>query len=194
MWAVVYVSISLTREGLFSRLMMVLVLGSWIALATLNRTVMRAALRRLRRQGRNQRHAAIVGAGRLGQKLYETIGHNPWTGITPVYFIDDQWENRTVHGLAVRGPVGQCRRIIDRHPVDIVFVALSKVSQEDVETVVHELSLTNVDLRVVPNLLSVQFLRHEVSQLDDLTIISLTDSPQRGWNSLFKYTFDIVGA
>lgn len=193
-WTMVYIIISLIRQADFSRLMMVSVLGSWIVLAGINRLVVRATLHTLRRHGRNQRSAAIIGAGRLGQRLYETIRHNPWTGIMPVYFMDDHCQNRMIRGLPVYGPTSQCRRILEQHPVDIVFLAPSRLSQEEIENVADELSSTSIDLRLVPNLLSVQFLRHGISQLDDLTIISLTDSPQQGWNSLFKSVLDVSGA
>ena len=42
------------------------------------------------------------------------------------------------------------------------------------------------------SLLSFHFLRHDVTQLDNLPIISLTHSPQHGWNSTLKAAFDLV--
>ncbi len=193
-WAITYILISLMRNVPFSRLMLVSMLIPWLLLATAGRLVGRAILRRLRKRGVNLRTAVIVGCGRLGQKLHEALARNPWTGIVTAYFVDDRKGGAPVKGLQVRGPLASVEEILADHPADIVFVALSRASQETIEDVVSRLSTLNLDLRVVPNLLAVQFLRHEVSQLDDLSIISLTHSPQQGWNSLIKGVFDFFGA
>src|SRR5262249_19972643 len=47
----------------------------------------RMALRQVRRRGRNLRHVAIIGVGRLGQIVHRTLTRNPWTGINVAYFI-----------------------------------------------------------------------------------------------------------
>jgi exopolysaccharide biosynthesis polyprenyl glycosylphosphotransferase len=191
-WVLAFLATSLTRQAPLSRLMMLLMVVPWMVLATTSRAIGRLGLRYVRRRGGNLRSAAIIGAGRLGQKLKNTLTRNPWTGIVVRYFIDDNCPNKEIDGLEVHGPIDDTERILAQDPVDIVFVAMSKVSHEDLEEVVNRLSATNVDLRVVPDLLAVQFLRHEVAQLDDLSIITLTHSPQQGWNSLLKQAFDVV--
>jgi Undecaprenyl-phosphate glucose phosphotransferase len=156
------------------------------------RVGMRVALRYARLRGSNTRSAAIVGAGRLGQKLHNTLNKHPWMGIVVSYFIDDTLNQSEINRCKVFGPTDRLEEILDRHPVDIVFVAMSKPNQEHTEEVISRLSKISVDLRVVPDLLAVQFLRHKVTQLDDLSIISLNYSPQQGWNSMVKRLFDLT--
>ena len=191
-WVLTYLVASLTRHAPLSRLMMLSMPIPWLILAMGSRAIGRAGLRYLRSRGANLRSAAIIGAGRLGQKLQQTLSRNTWTGIVVAYFIDDDPRGRKIDNLAVRGPTGEAEQILAAHPVDIVFVAMSKADHGRLEQVMNQLSATNVDLQVVPDLLAVQFLRHEVSQLDDLSIISLTYSPQEGWNGLLKSSFDFV--
>jgi Undecaprenyl-phosphate glucose phosphotransferase len=191
-WVLTYLASSLTRQAPLSRMMLLMMLGAWLTLAMIGRAGMRLALRYARVRGSNTRTAAIVGSGRLGQKLHNTLSQHPWTGIVVSYFIDDALNHSEINRCKVLGPTDQMEKILDRHPVDIVFVAMSKPNQERIEEVVSRLSQTNVDLCVVPDLLAVQFLRHKVTQLDDLSIISLNHSPQQGWNSMVKRLFDLT--
>ena len=190
-WVITYLITSLMRETPLSRLMMLSMLPVWLALASLARGAGRLTLRRFRARGRNIRTAAIIGAGRLGQKLHQSLARNAWAGIVVNYFVDDVGQGKRIADLPIHGPISDIETLLSRHPVDIVFVAYSP-SQEGLEDLVNRLSLMHVDLRIVPNLLAVQFLRQEITQLDDIAIISLAYSPQQGWNSMLKQTFDIV--
>jgi exopolysaccharide biosynthesis polyprenyl glycosylphosphotransferase len=96
--------------------------------------------------------------------------------------------------VQVRGPADRMERILQEDPVDIVFVAMSKAPQERISEVINRLSAMPVHLCVVPDLLAVQLLCHEAAPLDDLSIISLTQSPQDGWNSILKSIFDRIMA
>ncbi len=191
-WVLTHLASSLTRQVPLSRMMLLIMLGAWLALAMAVRVSVRVTLRYARIRGSNIRSAAIVGAGRLGQKLHNTLNKNPWTGIVVSCFIDDTLSQNQINHCNVFGPTGRLEEILELHPVDIVFVALSKPNQDRTEEIISRLSKINVDLCVVPDLLAVQFLRHKVTQLDDLSIISLNYSPQQGWNSMVKRLSDLA--
>jgi hypothetical protein len=53
----------------------------------LQRLALRLALRQLRRRGLNRRHVAIIGTGRLAQRVARTLARNSWTGLKVSYFI-----------------------------------------------------------------------------------------------------------
>ncbi len=192
-WLMTYVATALTRQVSVSRLMMVSVLASWVALAVVNRIIAREMLRWFRRRGWNQRTAAIVGTGRLAQKLCHTLRRNIWTGITPQYFISDSTKRSTLLDLDVMaGPIDALDDIVSRRPTDIVFVALSGEQHELVTQALNRLASVDTDVQVVPDLLSFHFLKYDVTQLDDIPIITMTHSPQHGWNSLLKRGSDIA--
>jgi len=191
-WVIAYFMTTLLRHVTVSRLMMVSVLASWTVLAILYRMLARMTLRRLRQRGRNLRHAAIVGTGRLAQRLYYLLTKNTWTGIKPHYFVADTTQRSELAGMKVYGPVQAVDDIIAVKPVDVVFVALPASRHEEVAQVLDRLAETNVEVRIVPDLLSFNFLGHDVSLLENLPIISMTFSPQHGWNSLLKRIFDIL--
>jgi exopolysaccharide biosynthesis polyprenyl glycosylphosphotransferase len=191
-WILTYVIVGLVREKPIGRDVMFAGLIVWMALGTLSRALVRVALRHMRTRGFNHRRVAIVGTGRLAQKLHTTLLANPWTGISIDFFIDDG--PRLLRGVEVLGPLTDAAILLVRHPVDIVFVALSGARQSRVDEMVHRLAKLPVDLRIVPNTLALRFLGHEVSQLGDLAIISLTDNPQQGWNRICKSLFDRAAA
>ncbi len=191
-WGIAYfVNVLLTHQ-MPSRLMMISSLGAWLVLATTYRALSRRTLRRFRRKGWNLRHAAIIGTGRLAQKLFHALRQNPWTGIMPHYFVDDEPLHEELCGLAVFKPIGAIADIVAIKPVDSVFVALPAERHEQVALVLDQLVGTNVAVHVVPDLLSFSFLSQDVSQLENLPVISMTHSPLHGWYSVAKRLFDIV--
>ncbi len=192
-WVLTYLAGSLFRQTPLSRMMMLLLLVSWLVLAMVARACGRITLQYARAKGSNIRTAAIIGTGRLAQKLHNTIKNNPWTGIVVSYFIDDARCDEVNH-VKVAGPIDNLEAIFDNYPVDVVFLAMSKPTHVRTEDILYRLSKYNVEVQLVPNLLSMQTLRHKVMQLDELSIISLTYSPQHGWNSLIKRVFDVVFA
>lgn len=191
-WAIAYFADMLVLHQTQSRLMMISVLGSWLLLAILYRTASRTMLRQFRKRGWNLRHAAIVGSGRLAQTLYHALKRNSWTGIMPQYFVDDQNLHTELCGLRVYKPIEGIADIIAIKPVDLVFVALPANQHERVAMVLDQLVETNVAIHIVPDLLSFSFLSQDVSQLENLPVISMTHSPQHGWNSVLKRTFDLL--
>jgi exopolysaccharide biosynthesis polyprenyl glycosylphosphotransferase len=49
-----------------------------------------------------------------------------------------------------------------------------------------------VDINIVPDLPSFQFLRHRVGQLGSLPVVNVTHSRQSGWNAASKRIFDLA--
>ncbi len=205
-WIATFVIMTLVDDGRLSREAMAAVGAVWLVLAVACRMFARAALRWFRSHGWNLRYAAIVGCGRLGQELYHVLKRNKWTGIVTRYFVDNPRGGagdlpslnpaggRKLLGLDVLGPTSAIDEILARSPVDTVFVALPGSRYDEVEQVLNRLARTNADVQVVPDLLSFHFLKHDITQLDELPVITLTYSPQHGWNSVVKRAFDIVGA
>jgi len=192
LWALTFVFTSVLMKTALPRTLMLAVLIIWLLLAAGSRLLARLILHRIRNAGHNVRSAAIIGTGRLGQKLFHAMHRNRWMGIQPDYFVGDHRVDSEMLGLHVFGPIGQIDDILTRQPVDIVFVALGSERAGELELALDKLTNTHSDVRVVPDLLDFHFLKHDITQVDNLPIITLTHSPQHGWNSLLKRTFDIV--
>ncbi|MFB3893560.1 MAG: exopolysaccharide biosynthesis polyprenyl glycosylphosphotransferase [Phycisphaerae bacterium] len=164
----------------------------WPTMLIAYRLTARGLMRSLRRRGRNLRAVAVVGAGRLGQKLVQAIRAAPWTGLEVKYFVDDARAGGTLMDLPVRGPIEKVDDIIAAEQVDSVMVALPQDQSAQLGDVLDRLSASLVDVNVVPDLLGWQFLGRQVQQIGPLPVMNLTHSPQTGWNAVAKRILDIV--
>lgn len=152
----------------------------------------RLVLRELRRRGRNQRSAAIVGAGRSGQRLLHALRRSRWTGLNVAYFVDDRQEPEVVHGVPVRGPLARLHEIVERDPVDAIFIALTADEAGRLEDVLEQLQWSMADVRLVPDLNPTFAMKPSVSELDGVPILALRQTPLYGWNAIVKRGFDLV--
>lgn len=163
----------------------------------LHRMVFRLVLRRMRRQGWNQRHVAIIGCGRLGQIVASTLGRNSWTGIRVSYFIGHQDHTRRVKCLdrPVLGGLSELEVILSENKPDAVYVALPMARAAVLPSILLRLDKFAVDVRVVPDL-NPRYLPHSmaVNELDGMPILSYRECPTRGMDGLSKRLLDLLGA
>jgi len=154
----------------------------------------RSLLRKARRHGLNLRYVLIVGGGKLGQRLYERIEKNPWTGFKVIGFLDDNPSRRRkgVCGLPVLGSVSDVAEVIREHNVDQLFIALPFEQQARLKEILDLISDETVDVRIVPDVFSFVTLNPQIADFDGLPILSLRESPLHGWNKILKRAFDIV--
>lgn len=193
-WAMTYVAGNFLQRTAVSRVLMASLLVCWLVIAIAGRISIRSLLRWFRRRGFNMRTAAIIGTGRLGQKVYHSLQVNTWTGIEMRYFVSLQGEDEKLFSLPVHGGLDSMERAMREQPVDMVFVALPTERFGELDAILQRLSSFNLDVRVIPDLLAFHFLQHDVSQLDNMPIIALSESPLGGWGATFKRAFDIVVA
>ena len=190
-WLLEVVISYFTQKPRLSAVLQTMYLAVWPLLLMTYRGGARLLLRQARRRGANARFAAIVGAGRLGQKLLHTFRRQPWTGYRVAYFIEDRRAGGEFLGVPVRGPLEAVDHILAEHPVDAVFVALPEGRSALLAEVLNRLSTGTADVHVVPDLLGYQFLRHRARQIGDLPVIDLTESPQAGFGGLLKRAMDL---
>ncbi len=180
---------SAIQFGCFGILSMTMLIG-W-------RAAFRGGLRWLRRQGWNLRHVAIIGCGRLGQVVVHTLMRNSWTGITPSFFLSHHPEARvkTLAGLPVRGGLNDLEKAIDADEISGVFIALPGRMSAELSQILLRLERYPLDVRVVPDM-NPKFLpiNMQVGELDGMPILSVRESPLRGWGRAAKRLLDVAGA
>ena len=191
-WGLTYMLANFTSIRPVPRLLMLCVLASWLVVAVTERLVGRTILRSLRRRGWNCRSAAIVGTGRLAQRTHQALQRESWTGIIVNYFVGNGDAQSQLEGLPVYSGLDKINEILAEHPVDAVFVSLSNNDNGHIRQVLDKLSSANVAVSIVPDLLPFNLLQRDVTLLAGMPIISMTHSPQHGWNSLVKRAFDMV--
>ncbi len=177
----------------YSRIVLLVWLFLNVILLGLSRSAIRLLLRTLRQKGWNQRHALIVGAGKLGQNIADTILKNPWTGIQIAGFLDNRRERvgRSMRGAQVIGRPEDLVRIVSTGDIDQVYFALPLDEIARIEPLIKSLSQECVDVKLVPDFFGLVTLRASASEFDGLPVITLQESPYYGWQRFLKRSVDV---
>lgn len=176
-------------------------------LLMLERAAFRAVLRELRRRGKNLRHVAIIGTGRLARIACRTLDRNAWTGIHVAYFVDHHEHERVGEGeradsakrmildRLVVGHVGQLETVLERRPIDAVYLAVPNVRAAMIPSLIQRLDRFPVDVRIIPDV-SPRYspLSMQVNELEGMPILSIRENPMEGVAGAVKRMIDVMGA
>ncbi len=170
--------------------------GAWLVgsftITAAVRVAARVVLRRLRRRGYNLRHVVIVGAGELGRVIAEQLGSAGWAGLNVVGFYDD---DPAKHGSIVAGrPVlGSVDRLAEDGAtlgVDQVWIALPLRAEARIRDILTALREHSLEVRFVPDLYGFHLLNHSLTDIAGLPVVSLTETPMSGINTVIKTVED----
>lgn len=162
-----------------------------VALLVLVRRVLWSALTHFRSRGLNRARALIVGNGRLGRMVAETISNHAWTALEVVGYVDHP---TTTDGESRRslGDLDQLAEVIARHDVDHVFVALPLSRYGELPAVYRALSDMLVEVQLVPEVPQLAGMRLRTLEIDELAFLSLRANPHQGWHKFIKRGTDLV--
>lgn len=165
---------------------------------SLERLAFRLSLRAVRRRGRNLRHVAIIGSGRLGQICCRTLERNSWTGIHVAYFIshnDHARPNTTLCDRPVIGGVADLEALMERHRPDAVYLALPNARASMMPGLLRRLEKFPIDVRIIPDVHPRYTpLSMSINELDGMPILSVRESPLEGIGGAAKRVLDFVGS
>src|SRR5512139_170778 len=190
--------ISLTffyRDYSFSRVMLLLFLGTSIALASTGRAAIVIAVRIRRRRGYNVTPALVVGAGVLGQMIARTVAGMPQLGMRVVGFVDDlppAAPEAPASPLPLLGRIDDLPELLREHRVAQVFFALPREEHLQLERGLALIDKELVDILIVPDILQFVMLRAGLVSLGGIPMINLTETPLSGWYGPVKRAADIV--
>ncbi|MBZ0173128.1 MAG: undecaprenyl-phosphate glucose phosphotransferase, partial [Phycisphaerales bacterium] len=161
------------------------------------RAGIRAVLRQIRRRGRNLRHVAVIGTGRLGQIVARTLSRNTWTGLRVSYFISHHEQTRRERCLnrPVLGGTADLEALLERHKVDAIYLALPGSRAGQMPELLRRLDRFALNVRVVPDIHPRHMpLSMHVSQLEGMPILSYRENPTMGLGGMTKRAIDLTGA
>lgn len=203
-WVILTLTLLFIRRQILDRLLdqnvLELYLCFTLAMLTAHRFLFRALLRRMRTRGWNQRHVAIIGAGRLGQVALRTFMRNSWTGINGAYFISHHEERPSFGsnppvclGRPVLGGLTDLEDLLERHPVDGVIIALPQSRTHRLPNILSRLERFAVEVRIIPDI-SPKYMPMNlaVAELDGLAVLTVRQSPLVGYGALTKRIVDIL--
>jgi len=160
------------------------------------RATARVGLRILRAQGHNTRRVAILGCTKDAERLAGAIDELPWLGLELLGVYDDRSEKRrhksTHPKCNVLGTssdlVEKCRQGL----IDVVYVALPLRAEVRTAAMLAELADTTVTVYMVADFLYYNLLRAHWSQLGDIPVVSVHNSPFEGVVAWVKRLEDLV--
>ncbi|MEQ9206690.1 MAG: undecaprenyl-phosphate glucose phosphotransferase [Phycisphaerales bacterium] len=166
-------------------------------LLSVQRLGVRLVLRALRKRGKNTRHVAVLGIGRLGQITARTLERNAWTGLRVSYFISHHEQTNRVSCIdkEIKGGTRELELILERYPVDAIYIALPNAMSPQLPQLLQRLERFAVDVRLIPDV-RLKYLPQSmaVSELEGMPILSYRESPLSGVGGILKRLIDILGS
>jgi len=179
------------RDAYESRLAFTLFLMFNVVGLSLARRVVWRAVKHFRRRGLNHSRAVIIGCGRTGRLVAETIGRNAWTGLEAVGFVDDK-PKREPTLLPRLGSIDRLAEIVAAADADHVFVALPLARYGELPRVYRQLDDLLVEVQLVPDRPNMAGMHLATTEVDNLSFIALRSDPHIGLGSLAKRTLDLA--
>jgi len=176
----------------YPRLMIVY---SWlftIILVSTGRLVIRLTQSALRARGVGIERVVIIGAGRVGQRLLETIKGSPQLGYRVVGFIDNDASIRAVDGVPVLGTAEDIPRVLKETQASEVLVALPHAPHEEILNIVGLCEPAHVNVRVFPDLFHIIASEVSINDLNGIPLVSVRDVALRGWRLAVKRLIDVM--
>ena len=140
------------------------------------------------------RRVLVVGAGEVGRRVGEALREHRWAGLELVGFIDDdpskQEDDRL--GRPVLGGLEEATEIVRVEEVDEVIVALPSRAQSKIEELVVGLQAFPVNVRLVPDVFSMVFIRASLEDFSGIPLIGLREPVIEGLDRATKRIFDVV--
>jgi exopolysaccharide biosynthesis polyprenyl glycosylphosphotransferase len=199
---VVLAAIGLYREPHFefSRLVFVI----WVIAAALALLISRYLLRRFqagrRARGIGADRALVVGWGAAADLLIQRIRMFPDYGYRLAGVLADHVEPGTeLAGVEVLGRVDDLPRIVNEGEADVVFMALTDVSQERLLSLMDSCDEGRAEFRIVPSMLEIMTTQVTADQLDGIPLLQFRrgldiDGPAQAVKRAFDVTLAGLGA
>ncbi len=138
----------------------------------------------------DQRSVLIVGAGAIGQRLAQAIDKHSLNHLTLIGFVDDTLQEGG--NYPILGKLSDIPDLIQKYQLREIIFALPPVQQATVRSLVVALQATSVNLRLVPDVFDLVFLRATVEEYDGIPLIGLREPVFQGIDRLTKRLFDII--
>jgi exopolysaccharide biosynthesis polyprenyl glycosylphosphotransferase len=176
-----------------SRLWVVTVTTTGIALVTVERAIARKVFTRLRRERRISRRILIVGTDTHAVELLYTLQHNPELGYEVVGFVGDEDFGQR-DGVMVLGPLADTEEILAETEASGVMVSLPSVPAPLVNHLTRRLTDAGYHVALSSSMRDIDSSRFRPQSLDGRTLLYIEPTIRGGWRAHAKRAFDLAVA
>ncbi len=180
----------------FSRSMFIYFFMINIILEEIERLMIRAFLRSIRKNGYNQKHILLVGYSKAAEQYIDRIKQNPQWGYNVRGILDDNIARGTMYkGVKVIGSVGNLSYILPENKLDEIAITLGLEEYYKLEKIVAECEKSGVHTKFIPDYGNIIPTRPYTEDLLGLPVINIRYVPlSNTFNALIKRLTDIMGA
>lgn len=167
-----------------------------IVLETLERNLIRMALRSMRTKGYNQKHILLIGYSRAAEGFIDRVILNPEWGYKIRGILDNHKEWGTEYkGIHVIGSVGELDEILALNSLDEIAITLSIGEYACLEKIVASCEKSGVHTKFIPDYNNIIPTRPYTEDLQGLPVINIRHVPLTDpVNAIVKRAVDIAGA
>ena len=190
---VLAIGFALKRTTTYSRILITI----WGMIVPILLSLVRAATRtilwKLREVGMNYRVAAICGASKQGYELARTLQNSPSFGIKLLgCFFDNNLEKENIDYFPCAGSIDDIVEKTEKGEVDIVYLALPLSEMHRLDNIIRKLSNSAVNLYVVPSFEAYDLFQSPVSNIGNIPVLSVFDTPLQGIDGMVKRIEDLA--
>jgi putative colanic acid biosynthesis UDP-glucose lipid carrier transferase len=165
-------------------------------LVSLPRVLGRLTLAGARAHGRNSRRVAVVGMTEMGERVARRITDTPSLGLRLVGIYEDRTRDRC-HDLpdSLMESTGTFSDLVDRakaNEIDVVYCCLPLKAEERVGGLLGQLADTTASVYIVPDFFVFDLIHGRWTQLGDIPLVSVFETPFYGPDGWLKRLEDIV--
>lgn len=176
--------------GSLSRLWMV----HWYVVGALGLLLPRAAvytiLRQLREKGLNSKRVIIVGYGAVGREMHARASTQSWYGYDVKAVYPAEGEDIVPAGVERVDSLGDLLEAVRRHEIHEIWITLPLSDQERLRELQFVLRNALVDIRWVPDTLSMQILSNKIISFLGMPALDLNQPVAADMNAIAKDVFD----
>ena len=167
-----------------------------IVLEEIERLMIRAFLRSIRKNGYNQKHILLVGYSKAAEQYIDRIKQNPQWGYDIRGILDDNIARGTLYkGVKVIGSVGNLSYILPENKLDEIAITLGLEEYYKLEKIVAECEKSGVHTKFIPDYGNIIPTRPYTEDLLGLPVINIRYVPlSNTFNALIKRLTDIIGS
>jgi len=151
--------------------------------------LVRQLLRSYRTQGKNIRHAVIVGAGDLGLKMALQLETIPWAGIEITGFFDDKIQDNglKINDKPLLGRIDDIQEYLIHNDIDYVYIALPMRAERKIFWILRECRDLGAQIFLVPDLYIFGLHHAEIQSVGDMLVLNF--NPISDWKRFFDIIF-----
>jgi putative colanic acid biosysnthesis UDP-glucose lipid carrier transferase len=175
------------------------VVGNWLWIAPAAQVgahmVLRATAPHLIKLQGPLRSAVIVGMNDQGFSLARHIGDSSYSGIRLLGFFDDRGEERRGRQdlpYALVGRIDDLPAYVKQHRVQSIYLSLPMAARPRILQVLDGLKDTTASIYFVPDMFITDLIQGRSDSVCGVTVISVCDTPFRGFNGFVKRCSDVV--